>query len=71
MSYARWREMVFARKWTMLMLRCDERPTEELFALMVEIGLDRWERYVTRLQKEADANLARMAFGADYRQEYR
>ena len=47
-------------------LRCDEPPTGELLAAMDQTGLDKWERFVNRLQREADANLTRMAFGGEY-----
>ena len=64
-QYEAWRRLVFAKRWTWPQLRCDERPTDEMLAEMDRIGLPTWERFVKRLQREADSNLIRMAFGKD------
>lgn len=33
-------------------LRCDEPPTDALLAIMDRVGIDRYERYVLRLEAE-------------------
>ena len=62
-NYETFRRLVFAKKWTIAQLRCDELPSAEMLEAMDEYGLDCWERFVSRLVREADVNLTRMAFG--------
>lgn len=68
MTFAAFRTLVFAKGWTIEQLRCSTMPpSEEMLAVMDRIGLSMWARFVNRIQREADANLTRMAFGGDYR----
>ncbi len=67
MNYGTWRKQVFAARWTMAQLRCDVPPSQEMLDFMEEVGLDYWQKFVQRLQRDADGNLSRIAFGKEYR----
>ncbi len=56
-----------AMTYTREQLRCDVPPPEGVYRLMGQCGLDAYELYVTRLLREADGNLQRMAFAEEYR----
>ena len=49
MSYELWKLIVRKNKWSLAELRCDVRPSKEMLAVMDEMGLDRWEKFVLRL----------------------
>lgn len=67
MTFAAFRLHVFAAKWSLAALRCEVPPTAGLLDFMDRVGAGTYERFVVRLQQEADANLSRMAFGAEYK----
>ncbi len=48
-SLPSFRALVKRKGWTESQLRCDVPPTKELLALMEDIGLERYERYLTKL----------------------
>ncbi len=66
-TYQAFRRLAFGKGWTLAQLRCDVPPTDDILAAMDATGIAAWERFVTRLQREADANLQRAAFGGEYR----
>ncbi len=63
MTFAQFRSE--AMRYTREQLRCDVPPTPVLLDLMDRCP--KYEAYVERLLKEADANLQRMAFGEMFR----
>ncbi len=67
MKYEAFRRMAFSKGWTLAQLRCDVPPSDVILAAINAVGLSRWERFVTRLQREADANLQRMAFAGEWK----
>lgn len=48
MTYREW--LLAVEGYTLSQLRCDEPPTPDLLDLIDLVGMDRWERYVGRLQ---------------------
>ena len=52
MTYAAWKTMIAAAGWTFAQLRCDVPPDAEMLEAMDTVGLDVWEHYVLRLEKE-------------------
>jgi hypothetical protein len=54
MRYEAWKALVRASGWTPGQLRCDEPPTDEMLEAMDRAGLDAWERYVRRLEREGE-----------------
>ncbi len=55
MSYRKFVDLAEYHGWTLAQLRCDERPESAMLNAMDRLGLDRWERYVTRLAKEIES----------------
>jgi hypothetical protein len=55
MTFKEFWRLVVQQGWTLAQLRCDVRPTEDLLALMDELGLDRYERYVLRAERMAES----------------
>ena len=53
MSYTQFKAFVFKKGWTTAQLRCDVPPTDELLAFMDSVGLNRYESFVIRLEKES------------------
>ncbi len=53
-SYREFKERVEACGWTMEQLRGDVRHTPELLTFLYDVGINRWERYVTRLERERE-----------------
>ncbi len=51
MTFREFVEMVALHRWTMAQLRCDVPPSEALLEAIDEVGADRWERYVLRLER--------------------
>jgi hypothetical protein len=52
MNYATFKRRVQENGWTLSQLRCDEPPTDELLAVMDTLGLEKYERFVLRLEAE-------------------
>lgn len=53
MSYGEFKNLVRAKGWTVPVLRSDSAPpTEDLLALMDELGLAKYERFVLRYERE-------------------
>lgn len=67
MTYAQFRSEVIAKGITLAQLRCDEPATDDVLDLIDRCGVDLYESFVYRLQKEVDANLQTMAFGSEWR----
>jgi hypothetical protein len=56
MNYDEFKALVLANGWTIRQLRSDDAPpSPELLDLMDRIGLVRYERFVLRLQREAQS----------------
>ena len=53
MTYQQFKKWVAERGYTVRQLRCDDAPpTAEMEEVMSRIGLDRYERYVLRYERE-------------------
>jgi hypothetical protein len=53
MTYEAFREVVKAKGWTIRVLRSDDAPpSDDLLALMDQVGLGTYEQYVLRLERE-------------------
>lgn len=53
MTYAEFKRLVAEKGWTVAVLRSENAPpTEELLALMDELGLTKYERFVIRYTRE-------------------
>jgi hypothetical protein len=51
-SYAIFLEVARSKGWTLAALRCDVPPTDELLAVMDQIGLAKYEAFVRRVERE-------------------
>ena len=57
MNYSEFKQFVSQNQWSISVLRCNAPPPAELFAVMDELGLDTYERFVLRYEQEgADWN---------------
>lgn len=55
MKYEEFKKLVKEKCWTIADLRCDNAPpTEELLEVMDQMGLEKYERYVLKLETEGN-----------------
>jgi hypothetical protein len=52
MHYVTFRAIVRQKGWTLAQLRCDVRPSQALTDFMSVLGLECYENYVLRLERE-------------------
>lgn len=52
MQYNAFLKLVAENRWTLADLRCEVRPSEELLEVMGQVGLDRYEEFVTRFEED-------------------
>jgi hypothetical protein len=51
-AFIEFKSLVIEEGWSPAQLRCDVPPTPELLEAMGRFGLEDWERYVLRLERE-------------------